>query len=58
MLFLHGTFSSTINWIVNTLITWLDGEITKTEIKNEIMVENPLEVARQLLMDSEKKQVL
>lgn len=58
LLFLHGTFSSTINWIVNTLITWLDGEITKTEIKNEIMVENPLEVARQLLMDSEKKQVL
>jgi hypothetical protein len=58
LLFLHGSFSSAINWIVNTLITWLDGEITKTEIKNEIMVENPLEVARQLLMDSEKKQVL
>lgn len=55
LLFLHGCFTSCICWLVNLLTTYVDNITTSVELKNEIIVENPLEVAKAIL--NEQKQL-
>lgn len=51
---IHGSFSSGINWIIHLLISNLDAKTTQIELKNELIIENPLEIAKQILTDNQK----
>jgi hypothetical protein len=55
LIFMHGCFSSFINWTWNLLVTYLDAITTKKELENELIIANPLEVAKELLTESANK---
>lgn len=50
---LQGGIASCLNWIINVLITYVDGISTQIELKNELLVNNPLEVAKQILSEDQ-----
>jgi len=52
-LLFQGAISSCLNWIANVLMTYLDVISTQVELKNELLVSNPLEVAKQLLTEDQ-----
>lgn len=51
-IFLHGCISSFFNWITNVVITYIDVITTETELKNEIIISNPLDIAKQILNEN------
>lgn len=55
LLFLHGCFTSCICWLVNLLTTYVDNVTTFIELKNEIIVENPLDVAKAILKEEQSR---
>jgi hypothetical protein len=54
LFFLHGCFSSAINWITHLFVTYLDVKTTHVEIKSQLIIENPLEIAKQILTENQK----
>lgn len=54
-IFFHGCFSSFINWTWNLLTSYLDIVTTKKELEIELIMANPLEVAKELLTEAAKK---
>ena len=54
IIFLHGCFTSCICWIVNLITVYVDGVTTTVELKNEIIVENPLDTAKAILNEDSR----
>lgn len=52
-LMIQGGVASCLNWITNMLITYVDVISTHAELKNELLVANPLDVAKQLLTEDQ-----
>ena len=52
-LMIQGGIASCLNWITNVLMTYLDVISTHAELKNELLVANPLDVAKQLLTEDQ-----
>lgn len=52
VIFLHGCFTSCICWLVNLFTVYVDGVTTNIELKNEIIVENPLDTAKAILNEN------
>lgn len=49
--FIHGCFGSFLGWTANLITQILDEYLTNIQLKNEIIVNNPLEVAKKLLTE-------
>lgn len=49
--FMHGAFCSACNWLTNMVTTYVDAVTTNIELKNELIVNNPLEIAKQILSE-------
>lgn len=51
VLLLHGALSSFFCWITNLFTTYMENISLTVELKNEAIAENPLEVAKQILLE-------
>lgn len=49
--FVHGCFGSFFGWTANLITQILEEHLTNIQLKNEIIVNNPLEVAKKLLTE-------
>lgn len=49
LFFLHGCFGSFLGWTANLLTSILDEYLTGIQLKHEIIVNDPLKIAREIL---------
>lgn len=50
-IFLHGGFASALNWITHLFTTIIESKTLTYDLRNEIIVDDPLKIAKQILND-------
>lgn len=50
-IFLHGAFSSCLNWLTHLLTTIIESKTLTYDLRNEIIADDPISIAKQILND-------